>query len=79
MFIEQLQSERKDFVERLVGFSRKVGELETTLKHLISPRTQKNARQTACCLPSNFQRYLETEHLMRLAKARARKLLAHGQ
>ena len=40
-------------------------------------------RQKASSLPaedkSELDHYLEIEHLMRLAKARARHLLAHGQ
>ncbi len=40
-------------------------------------------RQKASPLPaedkSELDHYLEIEHLMRLAKARARQLLAHGQ
>jgi hypothetical protein len=40
-------------------------------------------RQKAAPLPddekSELDHYLEIEHIMRLAKARARKLLAHGQ
>ena len=40
-------------------------------------------RQKAAPLPadekSELDHYLEIEHLMRLAKARARQLLAHGQ
>jgi len=40
-------------------------------------------RQKAGPLPADekaeLDRYLELEHLMRLAKARARQLLAHGQ
>ena len=39
-------------------------------------------REKACVLPddekSELDHYLEIEHLMRLAKARARQLLAHG-
>ena len=40
-------------------------------------------RQKASALPadekSELDHYLEIEHLMRLAKARARQLLAHGR
>lgn len=40
-------------------------------------------RQKASPLPSGekseLDHYIEVEHLMRLAKARARQLLAHGQ
>jgi hypothetical protein len=40
-------------------------------------------RQKTDALPaeekSELDHYLEIEHLMRLAKARARQLLAHGQ
>jgi hypothetical protein len=40
-------------------------------------------RQKTTPLPSDekaeLDQYLEVEHLMRLAKARARQLLAHGQ
>jgi hypothetical protein len=40
-------------------------------------------RQKTSALPpedkSELDHYLEIEHLMRLAKARARQLLAHGQ
>lgn len=40
-------------------------------------------RQKAAALPadekSELDHYLEIEHLMRLAKARARQLLVHGQ
>ena len=40
-------------------------------------------RQKATPLPADekaeLEHYLEVEHLMRLAKARARQLLAHGQ
>ena len=40
-------------------------------------------RQKAASLPadekSELDHYLEVEHLMRLAKARARQLLTHGQ
>jgi hypothetical protein len=50
MFIEQLQKEREGFaqeragyVERLMGFNRKVGELEAALQQLGSGRTGKPA------------------------------------
>lgn len=33
----QLQADRKEFVEKLTQFSRKVGELETTIKQLAAP------------------------------------------
>ena len=40
-------------------------------------------RQKSASLPSDekaeLDHYIEIEHLMRLAKARARQLLAHGQ
>jgi hypothetical protein len=40
-------------------------------------------RQKATALPTDekaeLDHYIEVEHLMRLAKARARQLLAHGQ
>ena len=35
MFIERLQTERKDFLDQVVGYSRKVGQLETRLAQLL--------------------------------------------
>ena len=61
-------------------------------REVVAFRPSENARQSvsdvierqkSASLPSDekaeLDHYIEIEHLMRLAKARARQLLAHGQ